>query len=94
MNINQEPKYEIIDGKLFNRQSGEQIPDDEPIFILRARDMLALGCLVKYWTSILNNEHAEAVHFRIAQFKRFAEQHPGRMKSPDTKLTKDWKNLE
>lgn len=93
MNPNQEPKYKIEDGKLVNRQSGEAIPDDEPVFILRARDIMAVETLSRYHSRIMDNEHARAVHFRIEQFERFAKAHPERMKSPDTQLTTDWEAL-
>lgn len=44
----QEPKYTVRGGRIVNRASGEAIPDDEPVFILRARDVLAIDALVAY----------------------------------------------
>lgn len=90
MNTTQEPKYKIVDGKLFNRQSDEQIPDDEPVFILRARDRHALALLHYYHSRVLDNVHARAVHLRIGHFQAFVAAHPERMKEPDTQLTADW----
>lgn len=91
MNPTQEPKYKIENGKLVNRQSGEQIPDDEPVFVLRARDIHATAVL--YFYSQQNGHdaiHKQAIEKRLAQFHRFAGQHPDRMKQPDTQLTTDW----
>lgn len=88
----QEPKYTIVDGKLTNRQSGSVIPDDEPVFILRARDVLALPTL-QYYRRSAHGEHHDAVSLRIKQFSQFATNHPERMKIPDTTITDDWNNL-
>lgn len=93
MNTTQEPKYKIENGKLHNRQSGQQIPDDEPVMIFRARDKAALAAIRHYHSRVLNNEHARAVYLRIGQFEKWAIDHPDRMKEPDTQLTgheADW----
>lgn len=91
MNTTQEPKYKIVDGKLFNRQSDEQIPDDEPVFILRARDRHAAELLNQYRLLVLSpTDHWRAVSIRLEQFQRWAKDHPERMKEPDTQLTADW----
>lgn len=80
----QEPKYGIRDGQIVNRLSGAPIPDDEPIFIFRAKDRLAVRILTAYFSAIENPEHARAVAARLEDFKRFAREHPERMKDPDT----------
>jgi hypothetical protein len=80
----QEPKYGISDGQIVNRLSGAPIPDDEPIFIIRAKDRLAVRILTAYFSAIENPEHARAVAARLEDFKRFAREHPERMKDPDT----------
>ena len=70
-------------------QSGP-VPDDEPLFILRARDLNAVATLEAYLAQAdLHNaadEHLEAVRMRINQFHAFAEEYPDRMKIPDTAL--------
>ena len=68
-----------------NRGSGVPIPDDEPIFIFRAKDRLAVRILTAYFSAIENPEHASAVAARLEDFKRFAKEHPERMKDPDTR---------
>jgi len=96
MKTKQEPKYKI-QGKIVNRQSGNPIPDDEPVFILRARDMTAVDVLMFYLSRAKTEdcliEHLHAVQKRIDQFKEFANKNPFRMKKPDTVLTGDWDKL-
>lgn len=87
MDPKQEPKYQANGGRIFNRASGEQIPDDEPVFILRARDSTAIATLLHYYMGHLasqNDQHAEAVLGRLHDFQRFQREHPERMKYPDT----------
>ena len=85
MHPSQEPKYGIRDGRIVNRHSGEPIPDDEPIFIFRAKDRLAVRTLTAYFSAIEDPEHARAVVARLEDFKRFAKEHPERMKDADTR---------
>lgn len=82
----QEPKYTVSqkDGRLVNRATGQPIPDDEPVFILRAKDILATAALQVYLDLIEDPEHAAAVQKRIDAFDNFAEAHPTRIKQPDT----------
>lgn len=89
MSPEQEPKYFIhtdIQGKtsICNRATGVAIPDDEPIFIFRARDKYAAKALAVYSVFCCNQEHVDVVHKRIRDFERFAEDHPERMKDPDS----------
>ena len=85
MNLTQEPKYGITaDCRIFNRASGEIIPDDEPIFIFRARDIHAWKALEHYLGEIRDPEHSEAVKARLGQFKIWHLEHLDRMKEPDT----------
>lgn len=90
MNAYQEPKYEIKGGKLVNRQSGEAIPDDEPVFILRARDVHAAGAIMNYATMVKNREHKEAANMRAAQFNNWRSLHHDRMKEPDSDMDSGW----
>jgi len=85
MHPSQEPKYGIRDGQIVNRLSGAPIPDDEPIFIFRAKHRLAVRTLTAYFSAIDDPEHAGAVAVRLEEFKRFAREHPERMKDRDTR---------
>jgi hypothetical protein len=82
--VEQEPKYTVKGGRIVNRASGETIPDDEPVFIFRARDKLAAGVLGDYANMCTNEEHAKAVTDRFIQFGDWSESHKDRMKEPDT----------
>lgn len=98
MNPVQEPKYDVNEeGNLFNRASGEEIPEDEPVFILRARDVLAHQAIDYYHRissysmeerqlSLAEQEQRRAIKIRLDQFRRFAKDNPDRMKKPDTQL--------
>lgn len=81
----QEPKYTTSqkDGRIVNRATGKAIPDDEPVFILRAQDVNAVHALMAYLDNLEDEEHAAAVGARMDAFEAFAAQHPERMKTPD-----------
>jgi hypothetical protein len=92
MDTQQEPKYKAEGSRIVNRLTGETIPDDEPVFIFRARDLLALPALRKYHEDLLkedrvSHEHVRAVNTRIVHFLEFRQQHPERMKYPDTNVS-------
>jgi hypothetical protein len=82
----QEPKYTtgVRDGRICNRATGKPIPDQEPIFILRAKDALASVALSAYLAEITDADHAAAVQERIDAFDAFAEANPDLVKQPDT----------
>jgi hypothetical protein len=85
----QEPKYGIRDNRLFNRDTGEFIPTNEPLFLLRARDRLALLSLIHYSSLCVRHageQQALSVGERIKDFDEFARKHPRGMKYPDTSM--------
>lgn len=84
MKVEQEPKYDAVDGRIVNRATGVPIPDDEPVFVLRAKDANAARTLRAYHMNCHDPKHRAVVARRIADFERFAEDHPDRMKQPDT----------
>lgn len=90
MTTTQEPKYKIVNNAIVNRHSGEPIPPDEPVFVLRARDKFAIGTLNYYLSNDMDADHRRAVELRLKQFEDFSDRHPDRMKVPDTILTADW----
>lgn len=83
MIVSQEPKYNADeDGRIYNRKTLRCIPDEEPIFILRARDRHAVRTM-QYYANLCNiAEHMAAVQDRILQFKAFAQIFPNRMQEP------------
>ena len=74
----------MCDGRIVDRHTGQPIPDDEPIFVFRAKYRRALTALTAYYAAITNPEHAKAVAVRIESFKAFAAGHPERMREPDS----------
>ena len=85
MDITQSPKYDVNrKGRLVNRTSGEVIPDDEPVFIFRARDRWAIDVLLHYQGLCEDRDHRLDVERRIEEFDRFQDEHADRMKEPDT----------
>lgn len=83
----QDPKYVIIDGKLCNAVTHKPIPDNEPVFILRAKDNTAAKTLKQYAQNNLgNSDQVMAVMQRLDEFKAFAAENPDAMKTPDTVL--------
>lgn len=83
MTPEQEPKYGVnADGRLYNRETGSVIPDDEPVFILRARDVHAVTALQHYLEACTVDGHKSVVRKRIGHFVDFAINHPDRMREP------------
>jgi hypothetical protein len=89
LSLIQEPKYDVRDGKIVNRATGEAIPDDEPIIILRAKDVHAAPTIRRY-VDLVNEArgskpsvHMDSCFGRYQSFVEFARAHPERMKQPD-----------
>lgn len=92
----QDPKYaiEILhignkDGtghvptaRIVNFETKEPIPDDEPVFLLRAKDKRALGALFTYQERVPLETQKRSVDDRILAFQHFAGEHPERMREP------------
>lgn len=68
------------------------VPDDEPLFILRGRDSLAVETLLEYYELAHDRgsalPHLKAITDAVDRFHKFAKDHPERMKIPDTDLNK------
>ena len=73
-------------GKLVKASTGEEIPEWEPVHVMRARDRLALPLLRLYYELSIkdacNNYHLAMLDAQIARFERFAQEHPECMKQP------------
>ncbi len=82
----QEPKYTVnAQGRIINRATGVAIPDDEPVFILRAKDKVAADAIRQYaYLLPLSTTHTMVVVSRAHDFERFAYANPERMREPDT----------
>lgn len=84
MDINQERKYDAVDGKIVNRATGKPIPDDEPIIIFRAKDKYAVMAMVEYLDYCQDDQHRKVIAGRIKDFMDFGRKNPDRMKEPDS----------
>lgn len=70
-------------GRLVRRDNNEAIPDDEPVFILRARDIHALTALHHYLGALpADAANRPGVAKVIDAFSDFALHHPARMSLP------------
>lgn len=78
----QDGKFDFSSGRIVNRISGEVIPDDEPVFIFRARDHHARKAIEFYQTIVEDEHHKAAIAETVEAFEVFAEMHPERMKEP------------
>lgn len=41
-------RFHIADGRLVKTSNGQPVPEDEPVFIIRGRDELAVGVILDY----------------------------------------------
>ena len=78
-----ERKYDIQNNKLVKRATGIPLPENEPLFIMRAQDKLALGILGAYHAMTENLRHKEELMKVIKDFRKFERDNPDRMKIPD-----------
>lgn len=85
MKESQEPKYYVnAHAKICNRSTLSVIPDDEPIFIFRAKDKNALTMLEVYQRLCADKNHQDVIGKRIQDFKEFRDKNPELMKEPDS----------
>lgn len=69
------------------KDTWEKIPDDEPVFIIRGKDLLALGP-VRRWieeanAAGVNDDKQNRAFEHLASIERFQLEHPERCKIPD-----------
>lgn len=69
-------------GVFRNRVSGEPIPKEEPILILRARDHHSISVLRFYRKLVQDFHHFQALSDRINEFESYRALYPERMKEP------------
>lgn len=77
-----ERKYKIQDGQLVKRIGEKPVPDNEPLFILRAKDRKALATLVAYNMILDNLDQKAEITKSINDFRRFQEEYPEKMAEP------------
>ncbi|KKK83376.1 hypothetical protein LCGC14_2794020 [marine sediment metagenome] len=77
-----ERKYEIKDNRLVKRSNQVPIPENEPVFIFRAKDRKALAALTAYSMVVDNLDQKEAITKSIEDFRRFQAENPDKMGEP------------
>lgn len=65
----------------------EGIPDDEPVFVIRAKDEVSVQTLNQYADNATRNgspsEHHASVRRRAAEFQEWQDANPDLVKTPD-----------
>ena len=77
-----ERKYTIQNNKLVKKSNLVPVPDDEPVFIFRAKDRKALAALVAYHVILDNLDQKAEVYKSINDFRAFQEMNPEKMAEP------------
>ena len=77
-----ERKYTIKDNKLVKKSNLVPVPEDEPLFIFRAKDRKALAALVAYNGILDNLDQKAEVTKSINDFRAFQENNPEKMAEP------------
>lgn len=75
-----------IEGEKVIHVSGREVPEDEPLFLFRARDRYAVSVLTTYRKTCQDAGCTEyqiaGIQAAINAFLKFREEHPERMKEP------------
>ena len=81
----QDPKYDFQHGKIWNRNGGYYLPDDEPVMVLRGKDQACLAaifgyieCLEKQAQTKHVMEHIGTARERLNAFFVFQNANPER----------------
>lgn len=93
MKSSQNAKYDAIRGKLVNRESGKAIPDDEPVFVFRAKDPHAVKALRAYKALCKNGNHKAAVQLHINAMVAYQKEHKADLREPDSQKAAEVKAL-
>ncbi len=73
-----DPKYGIRDGKLFHKQGGYDVPDEEPVMVLRGKDPVALAMIRLYLDSGVDEGHRASATERLEAFAAYQKKYPAR----------------
>ena len=84
MKVAQEPKFDAVRGRIVNRDTGVMIPEDEPVFIFRAKDKHLLKVLREYKKLCTNGNHKKTIQARINQVAAFQRENKELTGEPDS----------
>ncbi len=76
-------KYKIENNQIVNIATGVAIPDDEPVFILRAKDTNSYLALDNYLQLCENGEQQKSIDALIDIFDKWQKANPDKVKEPD-----------
>lgn len=81
-----DPKYNIYEGKIINSSTGKPIPDNEPVFILRAQDKKSTDAILHYQRICDNFNQKDKVGDIMEKFIKYQlkDENSDRLKEPDT----------
>lgn len=77
-----EHRYVPVDNKLVNTVTGEEIPKDEPVFILRAKDAHALTVLMQYSARCTEEQQRTDMAELMGSFVKWRMKHDNKVKEP------------
>lgn len=76
--------FEIVDNKLVSTTKGMVVPENEPIFVLRARDLKSLSTIRCYQSLFTPTSHDwKVVQEVLDDFSEFRQKFPEKMKEPE-----------
>lgn len=79
-------RFEVKGDRIVKVSNGEAIPEDEPLFLMRARDVAALPALRDYWVRCAEAGADEwqltELNKELELFERFRDLCRARMKVP------------
>ena len=79
-------KFHISGSRIVNMTNGQEIPLEEPLFLIRARDYLAIP-LLRHYASISGSDsctdhHMSGIAKAISEFETFRDENQEKMKQP------------
>lgn len=79
-------KHHVENDRIIKTSNGTEIPENEPCFLFRARDWLAIPVLLHYRQLCIkagcNDYQVTAINSMLERFRKFAEENPHVMKQP------------
>jgi len=80
----QDPKYRFQHEQVVNRVTGVPIPLQEPVMVLRAKDIMAEGAIRFYAASCRDSVHRAVAEQRADAFAQFRMDNPDLVREPDS----------
>jgi hypothetical protein len=82
-------KYHVDGDKIVKTRTEEEIPEDEPCFLIRGRDKVAIEVLYRYRTMCRSfgsrAHHLKSIDGMIKEFERYQRLNPKEVRVPGMK---------